>query len=317
MVQDNAGNIDLLQKRFEDVAHQMQQHHVTSETHALLKQEHQKFSDLRQAIGSESVRRDPFNEASAISAVDDGFEEFLSQIELDRKMYEEASRSVKSLVQAIEQSNSAVTRSQRDQIPDSRNVKQSIQSLQDADKFAAELRSRLQRPHEHWRSIDQDADKMLATVTDTLANLQSELDAAQTAANEIRNASTSYQRALSWSGGYGIRANPGSARGTLDQARALLGRGEYQSALQHARKASQSVLNAIAIAETAVMTRQAAERRAAERRRRAAQRRRSNNRSILSGGGRSSGGWSSSSSRSRSSSRSSSSGRGGFSRSGW
>ena len=155
----------------------------------------------------------------------------------------------------------------------------------------------------------------LATVTDTLANLQSELDAAQTAANEIRNASVSYQRALSWSGGYGIRANPGSARGTLDQARALLGRGEYRGAVQYARKASQSVLNAIAIAETAVMTRQASERRAAERRRRAAQRRRSNNRSILSGGGRSRS--RSSGSRSRSSSRSSSSGRGGFSRSGW
>ena len=315
MVEDNAGNIELLQKRFEDVAHQMQQHHVTYQTHALLKQEHQNFSDLRQAISSDSVRRDPFNEASAISAVDGDFEKLLSQMEVDRQLFEEASRSVKSLVQAIEQSNSLVTRSQRDQIPDSRNVQQSIQSLQNADKVAAELRTRLQSPHENWRSIDQDADKMLATVTDTLANLQSELDAAQTAANEIRNASVSYQRALSWSGGYGIRANPGSARGTLDQARALLGRGEYQGAVQYARKASQSVLNAIAIAETAVMTRQAAERRAAERRRRAAQRRRSNNRSILSGGGRSRS--RSSGSRSRSSSRSSSSGRGGFSRSGW
>lgn len=315
MVEDNAGNIELLQKRFEDTAHQMQQHHVTYQTHALLKQEHQNFSELRQTIASESVRRDPFNEASAISAVDGDFEKLLSQMEIDRELYEEASRSVKSLVQAIEQSNSAVTRSQRDQIPDSRNVKQSIQSLQNADRVAADLRSRLQSPHENWRSIDQDADKMLATVTDTLANLQSELDAAQTAANEIRNASTNYQQALGWSGGYGIRANPGNARGTLDQARALLGRGEYQGAVQYARKAKQSILNAIAIAETAVMTRQAAERRAAERLRREAQRRRSNNRSILSGGGRSR--TRSSGSRSRSSSRSSSSGRGGFSRSGW
>lgn len=317
MVEDNAGHIELLQKRFEDVAEQMQQHHVTSGTHNLLKQEHQKFSDLRQTIESSTVRRDPFNEASAIGDVNDEFEGLLKQVEVDRELFEEARRSIRSLEQAIEQSQSAISRSQRDQIPDSRNVKQSVASLEKADKYMAALQSRLQRPHEDWRTIDQDADTMLATVTDTLANLQSELDAAQTAANEIRNASVSYQRALSWSGGFGIRANPGSARATLDQARALLGRGEYQSAVQYARTAQQNILNAIAIAETAVMTRQAAQRRAAERRRREAQRRRSNNRSILSGGGRSrrsSGGWGRSSSGSR---RSSSSGRGGFSRSGW
>ncbi len=316
MVEDNAGNIVLLQKRFEDVAHQMQQHHVTNQTHVLLKQKHQEFSDLRQAIESESVRRAPFNEASAIDAVNGDFENLLSQMKVDRQLYEEASRSVRSLEQAIEQSNSAVARSQRDQIPDSRDVQQSIQSLHNAKQIADQLRSRLQRPHEDWRSVDKDADQMLAIVTDTLANLQDELDAAQTAANEIRNASTSYQRALSWSGGFGIRANPGTARGTLDQARALLGRGDYQAAVQYARQAQQNILNAIAIAETAVMTRQAAQRRAAERRRRQAHRRSTNNRSILSGGGRSSsrssGSWGGSSS-----SRSSSSGRGGFSRSGW
>lgn len=319
MVEDNAGNIALLQKRFQDVAQQMQQHHVTNETHALLKKKHQAFSDLRQTIESETVRRDPFNEATAIDDVAGEFDNLLSQMEVDRQRFEEARRSVKSLQQAIEQSNSAVSRSQQDQIPDSRRVQQSIQSLHAADRHAAELQSRLKTPHEDWTAIDQAADEMLATVTDTLANLQTELDAAQTAANEIRNASTSYQRALSWSGGYGIRANPGAARETLDQARALLGRGQYQSAVQYARQAQQNILNAIAIAETAVMTRQAAQRRAAERRRRAAHRRSTNNRSILSGGGssrsRSSGGWPRSSG--RSSSRSSSSGRGGFSRSGW
>ena len=318
MVEDNTGNIALLQKRFEDVAHQMQQHHVTYQTHALLKKKHQDFTDLRQAIESESVRRDPFNEASAIGSVDGEFEELLSQIEVDKELFEEASRSVRSLEYAIEQSNSAVSRSQRDQIPDSRNVQQSIQSLQNADRHAGELRSRIKSPHENWRSIDQDADNMLAMVTDTLANLQSELDAAQSAANEIRNAATSYQRALSWSGGFGIRANPSTARETLDQARALLSRGQYHSAVEYARQAQQKIHNAIAIAETAVMTRQAAQRRAAERRRRAAHRRSTNNRSILSGGSsrsKSSGGWSRSTT--RSSSRSSSSGRGGFSRSGW
>ena len=315
MVEDNIGKLGLLQQRFANVEQQMAQHFVTSETHTLLRSEHQNFSDLKQAIQSEAIRRDPFNEASAVEAVDDDFGKLIFQMERDKDLYEEARRSVDSLVRSIEQSNSAVVRSQRDQIPDSRDVQQSIHSLSTAKSNAVTLKSRLQTPHENWQDIDQKADSLLASVTSSLANLQSELDAAQAAASEIQRASSDYQQALHWSGSYGIRANPGSARGTLDQARSLLSRGDYQSAINYARQAKQNIMNAIAIAETEVMRRQAAERRAAERRRRAAQRRVSNNRSILSSGSSSSRRRSSSSS--SSSRRSSSSGRGGFSRSGW
>jgi len=314
MVEDNAGNMDLLQKRFEGVGQQMQQHHVTTQTHALLEQKHENFSNLRRSIESESVRRDPFSEAAEIAAMDGAFEKLLSQMEADREMFDESSRSVKSLVQAIQQSDSAVTRSQRDQIPDSRKVRQSIQNLKEADRYAAELKSRLQTPHQDWRSIDHDADKMLVNVTNALASLQDELGAAQRAASEIQVISSSYQQAANWSGSFGIRANPSAARSTLDQARSLLSRGDYQGAMLYARQAKQSIQNAIAVAETEVMRRQAAERRAAEQRRRAAQRRRSNSQSILNNRRSSS---RSSGSRSRSSSRSNSSGRGGFSRSGW
>ena len=313
MVEDNIGKLELLQQRFASVEQKMAQHFVTSETHATLRTEYQNFSDLKQAIESETIRRDPFNESSAIKAVDDDFGKMTVQMERDQDLYNEARRSVDSLVRSIEQSNSAVVRSQRDRIPDSRDVQQSLNSLAAAKSDAASLQSRLKTPHENWQDIDQKADMLLATVTTSLANLQSELDAAQAAAGEIQRASSEYQQALRWSGSYGIRANPGNARGTIDQARSLLGRGDYQSAIGYARQAKQHIMNAIAIAETEVMRRQAAERRAAERQRRAAQRRVSNNRSILSGGS------SSSRSRSRSSSsrRSSSSGRGGFSRSGW
>ena len=315
MVEDNIGKLELLQQRFTNVEQQMAQHFVTSETHAMLRTEHQNFSDLKQAIESEAIRRDPFNEASAVQAVDDDFGKLIFQMERDQDLYNEASRSVDSLVSSIEQSNSLVVRSQRDQIPDSRDVQQSINSLGAAKSEAAALQNRLRTPHENWQQIDQKADLLLDSVTKSLANLQSELDAAQAAANEIQLASSDYKQALNWSGNYGIRANPGTARGSLDQARSLLSRGEYQSAINYARQAKQNIMNAIATAETEVMRRVAAERRAAERRRRAAQRRVSSNRSILSGGSSSSRSHSRSSS--SSSRRSSSSGRGGFSRSGW
>ena len=319
MVDDNVGKLGLLQRRFTNVEQQMAQHFITSETHAMLRTEHQNFSDLKQAIESETIRRDPFNEASAIKAVDDDFEKMSSQMERDQDLYNEARRSVESLSRSIEQANPAVVRSQRDRIPDSRNVKQSLRSIDGAKAVTATLQSRLKTPHENWRDIDHKADTLLTSVTSSLANLQSELDAAQAAANEIQRAASEYQQAIQWSGSFGVRANPGAARGTLDQARSLLSRGEYQPAIDYARQAKQSIMNAIAIAQTEVMRLQAAERRATEQRRRAAQRRVSNNRSILGSSSSSSRSRrrSSSSSSSSSSRRSSSSGRGGFSRSGW
>ena len=329
MVEDNVGKLELLRQRFANIERQMAQHFVTTETHAMARKEHQNFSDLKQAIESETIRRDPFNEASAIEAVDGDLGKMISQMDRDEDLYQEAQRSVDSLVRSIEQSNSAVGRSQRDQIPDSRDVKQSLHLLDSAKSDAKSLQSRLKTPHENWQDIDHKADTLLVSVTRSLANLQSELDAAQTAANEIERAASEYQQAQRWSGGYGVRANPGGARSSLDQARSLLNQGEYQPAMQYARQAKQYIMNAIATAETEVMRLQAAERRAAEQRRRAAQQRRMrSNRSIgggsiLGGGGSIFGGGSSSSSRRsssssrRSSSSSSSSGRGGFSRSGW
>ncbi len=316
MVKDNVGKLELLCQRFTGVKQQIEQHHVTSQTHALHRAEVENLSDLQLAIESESVRRDPFNEASAIDSVGEGFEKLIQQINVDKSIFEAARDSLRSLEQAIEQSESTIVRARHDQIPDSRNVQQSIQSLKQSANSAADLRTRLKTPHQDWRDIDEKADQLLSAVTTSVAELQSELDTAKKAAHAIQLASSEYQQALHWSGGFGVRANPGSARAMLDQARSLLSRGDYQSAVEHARQAKRHILNSIAAAQTEVMRHQAAQRRAAEQRRREDRQRVSTNRSILVGGGaRSSRSWprqSSSSSR-----RSDSSGRGGFSRSGW
>ena len=169
MVEDNIGKLELLQQRFANVEQQMAQHFVTSETHALLRTEHQNFSDLKQAVESEAVRRDPFNEASAVKAVDDDFGKLIFQMERDQDLYNEARRSVDSLVRSIEQSNSAVVRSQRDQIPDSRDVQQSFTLAETLPKSdAATLQNRLKTPHENWQDIDQKADSLLGSVTKTV-----------------------------------------------------------------------------------------------------------------------------------------------------
>jgi hypothetical protein len=311
IVEDNAGKLSLLWKQLESVELLSRQHFVTHQTRELLKAEEQNLIDLQRGFESESVRRDPFNESSAIESVNEDINSLQSAVGQDQRLFEEAKRSVESLDHAIEQSRSAVSRSQRDQIPDSRDVQRSITSLKQAESDRSVLQQRLQTPHEDWNAIDRAADELTSSVTQALASLQSELDAAQQAASEIQTASRRFQQALNWSGSFGVRATPAAARPMLDQARALLGQGDYQAASQHARQANQYAINSIAAAENEVMRQQAARRRAAEQRRRAARQRVTSNRSILGSG-------SSFPSR-RSSSRhsQSSTGRGGFSRSGW
>lgn len=322
-VEDNAGKLVLLQQKLSTLQKQSQAPAVMAPTHAMLASEEQNLIDLQQAIESESIRRDPFNESSAIESVDQDLQRLQDAIASDQRLFDEAERSVRSLDHAIAAAQGSIVRSRRDQIPDSQNIQQAVSSLQNAESSASTLRDRLKTPHEDWTEIDQSADRLLAEVTVSIAKLQSELDAAQRAAGEIQTTAASYQQALNWSGSFGIRANPATARTTLDHARAMLGRGDYQSAIQYARQANQSVVNAIAAAETEVMRQQAAQRRAAELRRRQSNQRVSTNRSILGSGiGRSSGNWnrpSSTGSRSGSGSGrgSGSTGRGGFSRSGW
>ena len=321
MVSDNQAGIGKLQSRFNDLEQTLNQHHVTRGTQQTARTLHEKFGDVSRSIDTVSGRRDPAAEGQSIVEIDGQFDQFRELLNTDQAMYDEAGRSIGSLRQLLTSAQRTVRKSQTDQIPDSRRVEQGLQQLEEAGRIADKLSSRLKSPHENWNQIDQEADQALAHATQSLANLQRELDSAQSAAAAIERAANEYRSAMGWSGSYGIRANPRRVRHTLDQAREALSRGDYNGAANIAQQSISLIANAIAIAQNEVRRRQAAERRQAE------QRRRRRNRTIGGGSIMVPSGFpdfgsgrrsrrSSSSSR-RSSSRRSSSGRGGFSRSGW
>lgn len=319
MVSDNQAGLGKLQTRFNDLEETLNQHHVTRGTQQTARSLHEKFGDVSRSIETISGRRDPAAEGQSITDINGQFDQFRELLNTDQAMYDEAGRSIGSLQQLLTSAGRAVRRSKTDRITDSRRVEQARQQLEEASRVVEKLSSQMKAPHENWNKIDQEADQTLATATQSLANLQQELDRAQSAAAAIERAANEYRSAMGWSGSYGIRANPRRVRHTLDQARDALSRGDYNGAANIAQQSISLIANAIAIAQNEVRRRQAAERRQAE------QRRRRKNRSIGGGSimipsgfpdfgsGRSSG----RSSSGRSSSRSSSSGRGGFSRSGW
>ncbi len=311
IVSDNQTSIEKLQLRFNDLENTLNQHHVTRGTQQTARKLHETFTDVSRSIETLSSRRDPSRESQSITDIDDQFDQFRELLDSDQAMYDEAGRSIGSLKQLLASAGKTVRRSQTDQIPDSRRVEQGLQKLEDADHTANKLSAQMKSPHENWSQIDQEADSTLAQATQSLANLQQELDRAQSAAAAIERAANEYRSAMGWSGSYGIRANPRRVRHTLDQAREALARGDYNGAANIAQQSISLIANAIAIAQNEVRRRQAAERRQAE------QRRRRKNRSIGGGSIMIPSGFPDFGSGRGSSSRRSSSGRGGFSRSGW
>ena len=319
MVSDNQTAINKLQLRFNDLESTLNQHHVTRGTQQTARSLHEKFSDASRSIETISGRRDPAAEGQSIVDIDGRFDQFRELLDNDQAIYDEAERSIGSLKQLLATAGRTVQRSQTDRIPDSRRVEQGRQQLEDASRVADKLASQMKSPHENWNQIDQEADSTLAQATKSLANLQQELDRAQSAAAAIERAANEYRSAMGWSGSYGIRANPRRVRHTLDQAREALARGDYNGAANIAQQSISLIANAIAIAQNEVRRRQAAERRRAEQRRRRRNRTIGGGSIMIPGGSPNYGSGSRSrrSSSSRSSSRRSSSGRGGFSRSGW
>ena len=329
-VTDNVAGLEGLQARFKDLETTLCRHHVTRRTQEVAKTLHESFATLHRSMAIVAARRDPFAEAREVDNIDAQFEQFHDLLRSDQAVHDEAGRSINSLVQLIASAQKSARRSQTDQIPDSPQTGAALQELEQADRIAGELKTRMSTPHQDWEQIDYQADETLARATQSLAGLVRELDRAQSAAAAIARAASEYRIAMQWSGGYGIRANPRSVRQTLDQARAALSRGDYQGASSIAHQSISLIANAIAIAENEVRRRQASERRERELRRRRRNRSVGGGSIMIPSGFPDFGVSSSRSSSSRSTpstpstrspsrrkSRQSSSGRGGLSRSGW
>jgi len=201
MVSDNQAGIGKLQSRFNDLEQTLNQHHVTRGTQQTARTLHEKFGDVSRSIDTVSGRRDPAAEGQSIVEIDGQFDQFRELLNTDQAMYDEAGRSIGSLRQLLTSAQRTVRKSQTDQIPDSRRVEQGLQQLEEAGRIADKLSSRLKSPHENWNQIDQEADQALAHATQSLANLQRELDSAQSAAAAIERAANEYRSAMGWSGG--------------------------------------------------------------------------------------------------------------------
>jgi hypothetical protein len=262
----------------------------------------------------------PFQVAAELAAVRGALDSVADQVRCDWDLHAEADRSLKAAAAQIENAGRLSREAATDNVPDSPAIQQARQMFENLAAALSQAQSRLPVPHGDWRILDAEADRITNEAGRAAAALRGELQAAQTALAALSAAAAHVRSAGGWTGGFGVAILGAPGSDFLAQARALLGRGDYQQTWRLAEAARAAAQAAIEEAEAEVRRRRRAEEERQERERRqreaAEQRRRdSMNHSSFSSGssGFSHSGFSSSSGSSHSSFSSGS----GTSRSGW
>ena len=265
----------------------------------------------------------PFAVARDLIAVDQNYDTIRARADADRKMFQEARRSIEDVDAHLAVAQQLAHRSQTDQIPDSRTIIDLQEVVERLRLKTMEMERTLKVAHGDWLILDTEADLVAGQASRAVAEMRGELKRANDAVAQLSTARGAVREVSSWSGGgYGIRISGSPGADLLEQARQALLRGMYLETQRLAQDSSRSASHAITEARRAVARRREAERRATEERRRAEARRKRARQSSSFGGGSSFGSSSSRSSSSSSMGRSSfssssrSSGSG-MSRSGW
>ena len=288
----------------------------------------QLFEDLQAATGQlhshledPAINRDPFLDQKQLKNLALQTESLMALIGADWRAHAAATRAVDGATRELATARQSVVRSLADQIPDSQTIKQCQAQVSKLENELDTVAARLKTPHDVWRVVGEQADRILADLGVVDGQLRRELALAKDAVGELQSASSQVFEAASWKGSYGIKVvdNPGSEQ--LDHARRSLSEGEYLASIDYSRAAEFHAKRAIDIARSQVRQKkqEIARIAAAARRRRESSATWAGLSSGSSFGSSSrSSSWSSSSrSSSRSSSSRRSSGGSGFSRSGW
>ncbi|MEW6157311.1 MAG: hypothetical protein AB1813_07750, partial [Verrucomicrobiota bacterium] len=266
--------------------------------------------------------RNPFHHAEELETVRRGFEEVHALTGTDADLFAEAERSARAAESQLESARRLSSQAATDAAPDSPEILQSRQGVEQLATALADVHAQLQTAHSDWQTLDAEADRIGQEAGRHAAVLQGQLREAEAALNLIASTASAVRAAAVWSGSYGVMICGQPGADWLGQARQALQRGDYSGCKRAAESGRRAAEQAIAEAEAQVRRLRRAEEERLERerrRRREAEeaRRRAQSASSSWGGGGGGGSRRSSFSSGSGTSRSSFSRGSGTSRSGW
>lgn len=267
----------------------------------------------------------PFAIAGTLLAIDLSLDTIAVRADADRKLFQEARRSVDAVEAHLAIAQKLAHSARTDDIPDSRTLVDLQEVVERMRLKVVEMERTLKEPHADWLALDSVADQLTGQASRAVAEMRGELERARAAVAQLSAARGAVREASGWNGGgYGVRISGSPGIDLLEQARQALLMGLYLDAQRLAQDSNRTAEHALTEARRHVARLREAERRAAEEKRQAEARRRRSRESSSFGGGGSSFGSSSSSRSSGSSSSgmgrssfSSSRGGSGMGRSGW
>lgn len=306
-------NVVRLQDAFSSLAgmrEAMQDPRVCDDTLAAFEQLEVLAQQAQSEVEAPFGEANPYRAQLALDELAARLQAMEQRIAADREAYDEAGRILAATESSAADAGKIVRVSQTDGVPDSTATHKYAARIETCVTKLKSCRSTLEAGHSNWRELIQEVNRQRTRLGEAVAGLKDELRRARQAVDSIRAARKTLNRAIMWSGSYGVRISGSLGSSHLQEAHDHLSMGRYSEASRIAAFARTRARQAIAAAEAreATIRRQ----REAEARRR----RRLSSFSSSSGFGGSSSSFGSSSSSSGFSSSSFSSGSG-FSRSGW
>ncbi|MCP5538094.1 MAG: hypothetical protein H7A51_17915 [Akkermansiaceae bacterium] len=268
--------------------------------------------DAERSVKAPYGESNPYLSELALDELDARLEAMETRISTDREAYAEAEQLIVAAETAAADAARVINVSQTDGIPDSSATHDFVGQIEHCRAALQECRRTLETEHSPWRELMKEINSQHTRLGVAMAGLKDELRKARQAVDSIRAARVEVNRAVMWSGSYGVRIAGSPGANHVQTAHELLSQGQYDDASRTAAFARTRARQAIAAAEVQEAT--------IRRQREAAARRRAsssfNSSSGFSSSSSSSSSFGGSSSSSGFSSSSFSSGSG-FSRSGW
>lgn len=315
---DNKQRFNQLATRKDEVAAEVDDHKTMAPTKEEFEKAARLLTEAQNLI--ETSRRDPFQAEQALTTATEGFDAVGEMIRCDRDLYAQAETSLRSAEGQLRSAQSLSREAETDRIGDSVEITRAVDATDRLAAALADIRRQFDQPHNDWRIIDREADRISAEAGRQAAVIRNELNAAESAVSAISRAADAVRNAGGWAGAFGVRILGCPGSDYLSRARELLQSGDYSRAQFAAETARRTAEQSIAEAEARVRRRRREEeqrREEARRRRREEERRRALSMTFSSQGGSHFGGGTSRFSSGSGARRSSFSSGSGVSRSGW
>ena len=182
-------------------------------------------------------RPNPFSAKLALEEQEGELNSVEQGIEGDRVLFDLAYSAWTDAKGQLSEASRLVNEAHRDNIPDSRKLRQAIHRHDRQADALTDIERALREDHGDWTAIREATFGIVKNIIESKGIMERELRAARAAAEELRRASSALADLQGWRSRHSVTVNRGAGHSHFSAARDALAQGDYSRTLQFANNA--------------------------------------------------------------------------------